>query len=94
MPTQKNGIAVVKTNSGGMTLSNRLPRRQAATAPITVPRMNARMVRDAHQAEGPRQGCRDDLADGLALGVGEAEVSGGGMTKIGDVLRARCPDCC
>ncbi len=35
---------MVKTNSGGMTLSNRLPRRQAATAPITVPRMNARMV--------------------------------------------------
>ena len=44
MPTQKNGMAVVKTNSGGSALSRRLPRRQAAMAPIAVPMMNARIV--------------------------------------------------
>ena len=44
MPTQKNGIAVVKTNSGGNAPSRRLPRRQAAMAPIAVPMMKARIV--------------------------------------------------
>ena len=44
MPIQKNGMAEVITNTGGSTLSSRPPRRQAATMPIPVPRMNARIV--------------------------------------------------
>ncbi len=44
MPTQKNGMAVVKTNSGGNALSSWLPRRQPAIAPIAVPMMKARIV--------------------------------------------------
>ena len=43
-PTQKYGIAVVNTSSGGRVLSRRLPRRHAAMAPTPVPTANARTV--------------------------------------------------
>ena len=43
-PTQKIGIAVVNTSSGGIVLSRRLPRRHAAIAPTAVPTKKASTV--------------------------------------------------
>ena len=44
IPTQKYGIALLMTSSGGATLSMTPPRRHALMTPTPVPRMNARMV--------------------------------------------------